>query len=433
MRPVRAATLLAFLCAAEAAQADIQIPSQAQICDPKTHVIDRDKLTTYLLDQLLVSRQVEDWASAHQGRFNDITLRQRLLVDEDVCAKDPTAADHCAATDKDNLKQLGFVVASILDSQSQSYRAPYKNLEPHDFFAHAVPVVCVQDGSQAPVEMAGAVVKKFDLRVPVRVRGSPDGLYISRNDKTLFAAEPKAAISFSDDQVAGKRSEKFAVYAGYPIKLLAHDDKVHSTVEMIPFAGIARDLAQVSGKPETVNTKLWRAGIAFDGTITAGGMTHFLVARPEYVANTKEHSRLFGMNLTYLPVINNALNDYLFARDSSPVAVRPILDLRLNNGHFFASGDRAPEDSHDYSRIGTQFGAAFSSNDRNYPVDLTVTYTYLHALTGNPANLHYFKTLLSLGLTKDKTFGIDVSYEDGRIEDLVSRSKDWTIGFGAKF
>lgn len=66
-------------------------------------------------------------------------------------------------------------------------------------------------------------------------------------------------------------------------------------------------------------------------------------------------------------------------------------------------------------------------------IDLIMTQTFLPALNSGPLDLHYFKAVLTLGLYDDRRFGVNISYVNGRRDDLLDKEKSWTTGFGLKF
>ena len=207
-----------------------------------------------------------------------------------------------------------------------------------------------------------------------------------------------------------------------------------ATAEIVPYVGLSKDVVKVSGD-KTVNTHLWRFGAVVDYARTANQMTHWFVARPEYLLNDKEDSKLAALNLTYVPVLNGRLNDYryLIPGNDNFLSWQPMLDVRMVTGHFLKQGDRSDDDSRDFLRVGGQIGVSFSSDIIALPADLTFTQLYLPALTGSRDDLHYFKTVLGLGIDKDRLIGVDIVYGRGRKDDLLDKERAWTIGVGMKF
>jgi len=422
----------ALLAGASAVHAQSIVPLQAQICN-SAHLVDKARLATFLLDAAPVSRKLEDWATANRAGFEDLSPRERMIVDERICAllgdKPPP---HCSASDAKSLATARQTLIYMLTGQPRVLQNLAGISEPRQFFATSTAQIrCLKSDAGEPVELAGAKPNRFELKVPVRVRGNADGLHFARTDAAQFKPQEKAAISFSSDKIKKKRTEKFSVVVGYPFPLV---DEAGKSAEIVPYFGLARDVAKVNGNT-TVSTDLWRFGAVLDYAITANEMTHWFVARPEYLFNDKENSKLGTFNVTYVPVINGRLNDYryLIRGNDRFISFQPLLDVRLVAGHFLKQGDRSDEDSRDYLRVGGQAGISFSSDIIALPADLTFTQLYLPALTGSGKELHYFKTVLGLGIDKDRLIGVDVVYGRGRKDDLLAKERAWTIGVGMKF
>lgn len=422
--------------AAGAAHAQTIVPTQADICDPKTEKVDKQALATFLLDAKPVSRKLENWVAklAPDDRYTGLSAGMRMIVDKKICA--PLADDTkppCAKDDAKNLAELRGVLINLLSYQEVAYENEIKVFDPAEFFKNEdARLTCRKSPQGQVVEAGGAVAAKFTLEIPFRIRAVPDGLHFARTDAAPFKALDKATISFSQDYEKNKRTEKFAIAVGYPIGLVKGGLE---TFEIVPYFGISRDIAKVEGKDDTITADLLRFGTVFDYSITGNGWTQWIVARPEYVINDKDKSETVAMNLTYQPFKNGLVNDYIRlikGRDDF-ASFQPIFDLRLNLGHFAKQGDRANDVSHDFVRLGTMFGVAFTSDYAQVPIDITVTKTWLPALNSGLPDLDYFKAIFAFGLFDDRRFGVDVSYVNGRRDDLLDKEKSWTIGFGLKF
>ncbi len=427
----------ALLACSGTATAQTIVPTQARICDQPdaqgVRAVNKERLATFLLDELKVSRAIEDWAASNRAGFETFTPRQRVILDPNLCQR--AGACPNPAADAAKLNQARTVLRTLLGGQPDAYQNVTGTVSPRAFFEEpGARLICRSSETNPVVEAEGAIAEKFEVKIPIRIRGNADGLHFARN-QSAFKAQEKAVISFGEDEIKKKTSVKFVGVAGWPIRLLGGTHDRYRTAELVPYIGINKDTSKTEGSAKSVTTDNWRLGAVLDYTTSASGMTHFLIARPEYIFNRKEKSEVASLNLTYFPVVNGYLNSYRYlvpGRDDL-LSFRPILDVRFNNGTYTDRGLRGPSDSRDFSRIGGRIGVTLSSDIVALPADLTVTQIYLHGLAGEPDELSQFRAVFSLSLTADRLFGLDVSYVDGRREDLADKEEAWTIGLGLKF
>jgi hypothetical protein len=271
----------------------------------------------------------------------------------------------------------------------------------------------------------------FDFKkVPLRLRGSTDGLQFDRYLDAAFAGVDKATFSFKWDNAAGKDTAKAVMILGYTFR------PSPGSFELVPYVGFSTDTTKKKGSARDVAERSFRTGILLDIRSHGRGVTHLLLLRPEYAWNRKEKSELVSGTFTYQPVINGRLNDainILTANDQSLFSIIPRGDIRLVGGHFTQQGSRADDDSHDFVRLGGQAGVTFTSDLKWLPVELTITDTYLWALTGDPSHISYLKGVVSIYFDEKKYFGVDLGYARGRRDDLLKRESNWSAGFAAKF
>lgn len=433
-RYLATATALASTASLSAA---VTLPKQADICDQGR--VDRRKLVNYLLDMEGVSRQLEDWAVANrQGVWADLEPRERMIADPDICKDNPV----CSPKDKSRLTTARQILTTMLNGVPEAFENPAGISEPRAYLATAGTgeLRCrTKDG--APVEMPGSVATKYSYTLPLRIRGSAESLMFPREDQSGFKSAEKATLSYTNDGIANKKTEKIVAMVGYPIGLL---DTGPQYAELVPFVGWNRGASKVEGQAESVTADLWRFGALLDYRTShtrpgsRGGrttLTHWFGFRPEYLLNEKDDSELAAFNVTYVPVVNRLLNVYIPLVRGRPrfISVKPILDLRWNSGIFTDEGTRAAGTSRDYTRLGSQVGLAITSDHPNYPVDLTITDTFLVALAGRPQTLNQFRTALSFAFDPKRYFGVEISYVHGRREDIADRESLWSIGFTVKY
>ncbi len=417
-------------------------PAQKDVCVDGR--VDRERLAIFVLDKQGVTRQLEAWAEAHRdARFG--TARQQVAGDETICDK----SGLCEAEMVRKVSAAHDTVGDVL-GDGRTFENPRAVTDLAAFFTDPTVAIGCRVSNGAPIEMVGVGVKPRKLDLPVRIRGTPDAMIFLRGSSDFKAAD-KATLSFSDDGINSKRSTKFVGVLGYPIALKpAPTEGQYAFAELIPYVGINKNTSKVTGKDRVVTTDNWRLGalltyratqVLNPGTNLFSVLTHVLGMRPEFLFNDKDRSQVASVNLTYMPVINPIpglgipLNAYrpVDPTKSNFISYRPILDFRFNNGTFARRGDRPLADSRDFSRMGTQFGIALSSDDPNLPVDLVVTETYLLGLAGDPDELSQFKSVLSLAFDPDRYFGLDISYVRGRREDLADRERLWSIGLTLRY
>jgi hypothetical protein len=313
-----------------------------------------------------------------------------------------------------------------------SYQVPEAISGPSTLFRSASGAVACRPGADGRLRKPApaTIAAPFDQKkLPLRIRGSTDGLQFDRNRDTAFAGVDKAAISFKDDEVAAKDTTKATIIVGVAIPV------IQNVLEFVPYVGLSLDSSKKEGAPREVSDDTWRAGLLADFRTHGRGISHLFLLRSELARNRKEKSEVLSANFTYMPLINGWLNDAIniTSRNRSLFSIIPRADLRFNWGDFIAQGSRAAEDSRDFVRLGGQIGVTLTSDLKWLPVELTVAETYLAALNGGLDDLSQLKAVFSLYFDEKKYFGIDLGYVRGRREDLSKRERAWTFGFGAKF
>lgn len=425
-----AASVLAILVAGPVGA---QVLNQGDICDPATKELDRERLAMLALANAGVSPYPYRWVEREGAAPRDTRgVAQRLLAVDGFCQTAPlVGADGIQRCGKDDSGKLGAARDAIqfLLLDTTLYAVPQGISGAASLFTTSAPVQCrTTDGQfakNAPVDRPAPFDQKT---IPIRLRGSTDGLQFDRNLDSAFNGVDKASISFKDDDAAGKDTTKAAIVAGLVVPVLHN-------FQLVPYFGFETDTSKKRGEDKQITSNIIRAGTLFDFRTHGTGISHLFLLRPEFAANRKERSEYVTGTLTYQPIVNGWLN---IARNIAPddqklFSIIPRFDMRLVGGHFTKLGDRPPEKSGDFVRVGGQIGLTVTSDVKWLPLELTVTETYLHALQGEPDDLSYLKGVFSLYFDEKKYFGIDLGYARGRFDDLKDRDQNWTIGFGAKF
>ena len=437
MRASRALIALTAVASAAIGQPMPFPPVQADVCTA-THIVDKEKLATYLLKKYPIS--VLALRATSDPALQTLSIPRQLLANPETCASECTKAD---ATSLSAIK--GHMSGLLAGVVSQSFR-PTAAVDYREYLRgqnEDNAIQCVTAASGGAVEAPGAV---FDspraVTSNIRIRGSPDHLYIDRSEKQDFAKTDKAIISLGEDNVADKRTSKVVLNIGYnmPTSLL---DKATpgSHMEVIPYVGINRNDVSVgpgaTAKPSTTDQVV--AGIlgsAFVvGKPSTMAMGHLVNVRPNFLDDLQHHSRLVSLNLEYFPVMNNGLNSFqpLIRGRNDLASWELIAALKSDFGHFLARGNSSvSEMNRDYVRLGGQVGLALLSDEPLVPVDGTVTYTGLYPFSGS-THVSYVKGSLTYNFDENKYFGVTLTGSHGVREDNGLSERLWELGLSLRF
>lgn len=110
-----------------------------------------------------------------------------------------------------------------------------------------------------------------------------------------------------------------------------------------------------------------------------------------------------------------------------------ILEGRFDNGVFTRTGTRDGDHARNFSRLGARFGLGVTSDIPGFPAELTVTDTWMQALTGYPNHLSQLKGDFTFYFTDKKYVGLTVGYARGRVADLDDADDKWSVGLAIKY
>lgn len=293
----------------------------------------------------------------------------------------------------------------------------------------ATPVAGPATPATAP---AAATAQEAGWMDHVRVRGNPDQLSIDHRDKAGFASVERARVALANDDVAQSRTNDVVVYAGYSLDKRAMAEP-GSTYEAVPYVGFKQNRVTTydAGNPEITTTRTSQIGMlsAFHFTHPDTANTEDLTARPDYLVNNTDGSRLLTVNFTLTPVRPGRLNDFL--RWGNGLAFKPILIGQSRNGIYINRGDPDVYDQHrDFIRLGAQAGFTLSSTNPALPFDFTTTYTGLKALQGN-RSIHYWKSVLTYNFNQN--VGLSLDYSNGLLPDSGDPERKWGLAVSSKF
>ncbi|MCP4024764.1 MAG: hypothetical protein GY736_00400, partial [Sphingomonas sp.] len=269
-----------------------QMIAQADVCDPATRQVDPNRLALYALAKAGVSNYPYRWlANAPRTEGEKRTIEVRLLAADDFCGPKPAVgADgikQCADDDRD---KLGYAMDFVT-----------KGLDAHDFvlpaglgsrrvlFGDTPPAIACRistDGSfPKPEPTVIAAPLDFD-KLPLRIRGSTDGLQFRRKLDAAFNGVDKASVSFKSDRAAGKDTTKAAIVVAFAVPLKP------DVLEFVPYFGFSTDTAKKDGADKDVTTDIIRAGALIDFRTHGTNWAHLFLVRPEYAADRKARSEV---------------------------------------------------------------------------------------------------------------------------------------------
>lgn len=266
----------------------------------------------------------------------------------------------------------------------------------------------------------------------VRVRGNPDQLSVDHHDKAGFASVERARLTLANDDVAASRTNDIVAYAGYSFDKRPIGE-AGSTYEAVPYVGVKQNRVTVynGGNPAVTTTRTSQVGMlsAFHFTHPGSPNTENLTARPDYLINNTDGSRLLTVNFTLTPVRPGILNDFI--RWNNGLAFKPILIGQSRNGTYIERGDANVYDQHqDFVRLGAQAGFTLASTNPALPFDFTTTFTGLKALQGS-RGIHYWKSVLTYNFNQN--VGLSLDYSNGVLPETADPERKWGLGISSKF
>ncbi|WP_157050468.1 hypothetical protein [Herbaspirillum rhizosphaerae] len=302
---------------------------------------------------------------------------------------------------------------------------------PHAASAAAMTTPAVAAGGTGSSTVAAAAHQPSWMD-PIRVRGNPDQLSIDRSNQAAYASVDRAHLTLANDDVAQSRTNDIVVYTGYSFDKRPMDGN-GSTYEAVPYVGFKQNRVTTynGGAVSVDTTRTGQVGMlsAFHFAHPGSANTEDLTARPDYLINSSDGSRLMTVNFTYTMVRPGILNDFI--RWNNGLAFKPILVGQSRNGMYVDRGTPAVYDQHqDFIRLGAQAGFTLASTNPRLPFDFTTTYTGLKALEGS-RSIHYWRGALTYNF--NQSVGLSLDYSDGLLPDTGDPERKWGLGIATKF
>ena len=404
------------------------------LCGPDLR-LDKESLAAYLIKAYPVSTAYLAMGADPAPLSSHRALASWLFKKR---AAEKVGGGACSG-DSCNVDRMAADLQHLLDGKEAGFR-PSGPADAASFFGadNGAALSCSQAGSATAlphIEAAApvAAAPQPGWMDPIRVRGNPDQLSIDRNNKAGYASVERAHVNLANDDVAQSRTNDVVVYAGYafdkrPLK------EAGSTYEAVPYVGFKQNrvtLYDSDGTPSVTTTRTSQVGMlsAFHFTHAGSADTEDLTARPDYLVNNTDGSRLLTVNFTLTPVRPGILNDFI--RWNNGLAFKPILVGQSRNGSYVNRGDPAVYDQHqDFIRLGAQAGFTLASSNPALPFDFTTTFTGLKALQGS-RSIHYWKSVLTYNFNQN--VGLSLDYSNGLLPDTADPERKWGVGISSKF
>jgi len=444
---------VALLMAAPGALPLAQAADPGGLCRPD-QTLDKDRLAAYLIQTYPVSTAYlavgKEAAPIASPRALVAWLLKKRAGERNTggaCSGDSCNVDHMAE-DVQRLidgKDEGFRPSGRTDaaaffredsritlSCTVATATPTLPHAPQAVRMGVAPLAAASGAAAVPAAATAAPAAPATWMDPLRVRGNPDQLSIDHRDKAGYASVERARVTLANDEVAQSRTNDVVVYAGYSLDKRPIGE-AGSTYEAVPYVGFKQNrVTSYAGATNEVTTsRTSQVGLlsAFHFTHPDSANTEDLTARPDYLVNNTDGSRLLTVNFTFTPVRPGVLNDFL--RWGNGLAFKPILVGQSRNGIYINRGDPDVYDQHsDFIRLGAQAGFTLSSTNPALPFDFTTTFTGLKALQGN-RSIHYWKSVLTYNLNQN--VGLSLDYSNGLLPDSGDQERKWGLAVSSKF
>jgi hypothetical protein len=450
-----------MLLTAASGAARMALAADADLCSAGLQV-DKNRLAAYLIKTYPVSTAYLS-VGDHPAPLSSPRALAAWLLKKRAAEKAAGAAGGACQGDSCNVDHMAADLQNLLDGKDAQFKpsgrgdalaffeggdgaglacavAGAKPALPH---ASAAAVMTAGIGATSTAGTAGqSTVAAVPAAAPpapqptwldhVRVRGNPDQLSIDRNNKAGYASVERARVTLANDDVAQSRTNDVVVYTGYSFDKHPLGGE-GSTYEAVPYVGFKQNRVTVynAGAAAVTTTRTSQLGMlsAFHFAHPGSPDTEDLTARPDYLINNTDGSRLLTLNFTLTPVRPGIVNDFI--RWNNGLAFKPILIGQSRNGIYIDRGDPAVYDQHqDFLRLGAQAGFTLASTNPALPFDFTTTYTGLKALEGS-RGIHYWKAVLTYNFNQN--VGLSLDYSNGLLPDSADPERKWSLGVSSKF
>jgi hypothetical protein len=448
---VLAAIICSAFCMPRTAVAGSSVPSQGNICS----AIPEPGKTTPVVKSKLLGFVIAQNPDAVARTFANLEHWQDIFEDENFCAKTvdcrSSSKDACSAAQLTCSTTQHFVLG-VTEKTLEAIKDDSASHDPSFRMSAALAglsstaarmraylatsgnddIVCLAPkAAKVPQSPAAADAS------PLRVRGVSDDLMI-RRDQRNFSSTSKATLTVSGDHSTNQtQTAKVTGAVGYAF---ASDNGL---VEAVPYFSFYQSLTQVTGKAQSIDpTSFVAAGTVFSATLPGDLLVQTFSGKPQFLENTKDHSQIASFTFLYKPYTAFDVSKGGFnLNDPRPLPFWPnaygevLFDLRANVGEYTNRGDDPVQRllNQSYSRAGSHFGFAITTNSDGPSFTLKVAETYLYGFSGTIRNLDLFESSLTYNFDPKNYLGLTASYNKGRNLDTGLREQVWMVGLSARY
>jgi hypothetical protein len=373
------------------------------------------------------------------------------LIRAEIAMGDDPAARSAFAVIRKKFPQFG-PFAELADAVLRSAQPAGAAIHATEFLTSATPptVPCPPDAITAPNSKGSLIVAKPDqpgappaapevgsqLLASLRVRGSPDDLVYSPTS-SQFASASKLTLSYGYS--GASKSTSFQVTGAVGPAL-----PVGEMAVIVPYVAAVQNLSRTPGKPDKKSADDYEVGGEFAAEVGGAKLGQawsewILAARPHYVFNQVDGSRLAAIRFSATPYISGVLNDWFNLGgvnceiDTCPLpSIEPLLALQAYAGGYTVRGHplASAGPNLDYARLGAKVGLAVHYTKW---FDASVTDSLLYGASGALRRQSYLQSSMTLNLDDQKRFGLTGAYTHGRVEDTAVENDTWTMGLSARY
>jgi hypothetical protein len=428
------------------------LPLHSDVCDGK--IISKKLLAKYIID-LADNKEAQKQVFGDADRWHAIFTEEpdQFCTTQKVCRGGMSSSDCIKAVKACTTAQNDAVSAAVgffqdvrletgkkdpayrEDSGLFNSKSDAERMRRYFSLDKASQITCTAKKDPDPSPPSAADTSQF------RVRGVAGDLYIDRSDKDAFKSTSQATLASTGDRSTNPtQTLKTKAALGYAFQI---NNTVANSTVAIPYISFYQSITDTFGKPQSTDPASNVAGgLLFTSEYRVAGLVNNVFGvRPQYLLNTKDHSEIGSLQLSYTPYTFFS-GDIVNLNHFQPIAFSPIplyakvlFDLRLDAGAYAKRGNDPVQSllNKDFVRSGSRVGFALTTDsDPNSPsLTLIMTETCLYGFAGTVRNLNIFDASLTYNF--NQYVGLTGTYRNGIDEDTAIRVETWMVGFSGRF